>query len=353
MSKETYTPWDSAEFLGDDEVVVEYLRAALEENDPAFFVKAVGNVARAKGMSQVAQETQLGRQNLYKALSGERNPRIGTLMKVLDSLGVQLTVAPSRCEDVEKRQVHAMTFRFCGDDPELLRRRIIRLADDLSQQTGLKSMEDTFLGGRMLYRPGRIAERVGIWVPHEEPRWRLRVNLWPASTAGQADRFRKDCFLNMCRHEEFLSLNEQGWTVEPNLNFSSLMGQKFFWAATTCGTRAYLNYFFSGRPYGNYRYETPYPSKRLLLPLIEQWERKGILGPEDRNKIERTRGDRTVINVNLEFSVYRDWCPDDVIELDEQGCLEAHIIEALAIPLATWGEELERPCSAAASAKPT
>ena len=102
MSKETYTPWDSAEFLGDDEAVVEYLRAALEENDPAFFVKAIGNVARARGMTSIAQETRLGRQNLYKALSGEHDPRLGTLMKVLGSLGVQLTVAPSRCEDVEK-----------------------------------------------------------------------------------------------------------------------------------------------------------------------------------------------------------------------------------------------------------
>ena len=55
MSKETYTPWDSAEFLGDDEAVVEYLRAALEENDPAFFVKVVGNVARARDMTSIAQ----------------------------------------------------------------------------------------------------------------------------------------------------------------------------------------------------------------------------------------------------------------------------------------------------------
>ena len=94
MSKETFTPWDSAEFLNDDKVVIEYLQAALEENDPELFVKAVGNVARAMGMSSVAQETQLGRPSLYKALSGERDPRIGTVMKVLGALGVRLTVAP-------------------------------------------------------------------------------------------------------------------------------------------------------------------------------------------------------------------------------------------------------------------
>ncbi len=94
MEKETYTPWDSTEFLGDDEARLEYLKAALEENDPEFFVKAVGTVARAMGMTAVAQATHLGRPSLYKALSGERDSRIGTVMKVLGALGVRLTVAP-------------------------------------------------------------------------------------------------------------------------------------------------------------------------------------------------------------------------------------------------------------------
>ena len=94
MSKETYAPWDVTEILDDHETIVEYLKAALEENDPEFFVKAVGDVARAIGMTAIAHETHLGRESLYKALSGERNPRIDTVMKVLDALGVQLTVAP-------------------------------------------------------------------------------------------------------------------------------------------------------------------------------------------------------------------------------------------------------------------
>ena len=92
MNAETYTPWDSAELLTDDEMIIEYLKAALEENDPSFFTKAVGNVARSKGMTSIAQESQLGRPRLYKALSGERDPRIGTVMKVLEAIGVQLTV---------------------------------------------------------------------------------------------------------------------------------------------------------------------------------------------------------------------------------------------------------------------
>ena len=92
MNAETYTPWDSAELLTNDDIIIEYLKAALEENDPAFFIKAVGNVARAKGMTAVAQEARLGRPSLYKSLSGERDPRIGTVMKVLEAIGVQLTV---------------------------------------------------------------------------------------------------------------------------------------------------------------------------------------------------------------------------------------------------------------------
>ena len=94
MSKETYSPWDSAALLDNDEVVIEYLKAALEEDDPEFFVKALGNVARANGMTLIAAKTKLARQSLYKALSGERDPRIGTVMKVLGALGVQLSVTP-------------------------------------------------------------------------------------------------------------------------------------------------------------------------------------------------------------------------------------------------------------------
>lgn len=92
MDKEAFSPWDSVEILDEDEMIVEYLKAALEENDPEFFVKAIGNVARAMGMTNLAEETQLGRSSLYKALSGERDPRIGTVMKVLGALGVRLSV---------------------------------------------------------------------------------------------------------------------------------------------------------------------------------------------------------------------------------------------------------------------
>ena len=84
--------FDVIDFLNDDEALIEYLNVALEENDPKYFAKALGNVARAKGMSSIAESSGLGRQALYRALSIEGNPRIDTLFKVLDTLNVRLAI---------------------------------------------------------------------------------------------------------------------------------------------------------------------------------------------------------------------------------------------------------------------
>ena len=80
------------DFLDSDEALVEYLNVALEENDPQYFAKALGNVARAKGMSSVSEATGLGRQSLYRALSDDGNPRIDTLFRVLEALEIRLAV---------------------------------------------------------------------------------------------------------------------------------------------------------------------------------------------------------------------------------------------------------------------
>ncbi len=84
--------FDVIDFLDSDEALIEYLNLALEENDPKYFAKALGNVARAKGMSSISDATGLGRQALYRALSSEGNPRIDTLFKVLDTLNVRLAI---------------------------------------------------------------------------------------------------------------------------------------------------------------------------------------------------------------------------------------------------------------------
>ena len=85
-------------FLDDDEVVAEYLTAALEDPNPDVFLAAVGHVAKARGMSAIAERAGLGRESLYKALAPGAKPRYVTVLKVLQSLGVKLTVsAPPAC----------------------------------------------------------------------------------------------------------------------------------------------------------------------------------------------------------------------------------------------------------------
>ena len=92
MSKTTTTPYDVAEHLRTAEDSAAYFEACLEEanGDAAFIAKALGDIARARGMSQVAQETGLSRESLYKALSGERNPSLDTVLKVMNALGLEL-----------------------------------------------------------------------------------------------------------------------------------------------------------------------------------------------------------------------------------------------------------------------
>ena len=85
--------FDVVDFLDSDEALVEYLNVALEENDPKYFAKALGNVARAKGMSSVSEATGPGRQSLYRALSDDGNLRIDTLFRVLDALEIRLAVS--------------------------------------------------------------------------------------------------------------------------------------------------------------------------------------------------------------------------------------------------------------------
>ena len=90
--------WDSAEHLKTDEEMALYLEACLEEagDDAAFIAKALGTIARAKGMTQLARETGLGRESLYKALSGEGNPSFATILKVIAALGIKLHAESAR-----------------------------------------------------------------------------------------------------------------------------------------------------------------------------------------------------------------------------------------------------------------
>ena len=98
MKKTITTKYDVAEHLRTPEEMAAYLEVCIEEakGDTAFVVKALGDIARAKGMSQVARDAGLSRESLYKALSGERSPGFDTVLKVINALGLKLHAKASR-----------------------------------------------------------------------------------------------------------------------------------------------------------------------------------------------------------------------------------------------------------------
>jgi probable addiction module antidote protein len=96
MSEIRLKKWDSAEHLKTPQDMAMYLETCIEEagDDAAFIAKALGNIARAKGMSQLAKDTGMGRESLYKALSGQGNPSFATILKVTRALGIRLHAQP-------------------------------------------------------------------------------------------------------------------------------------------------------------------------------------------------------------------------------------------------------------------
>ncbi|MFT0547541.1 addiction module antidote protein [Allopusillimonas ginsengisoli] len=92
MAKIKLRKWDAAEYLKTEEDMVLYLQACMDEagDDASFIAAALGDIARAKGITQLAKDTGLGRESLYKALSGEGNPSFGTILKVMHALGLKL-----------------------------------------------------------------------------------------------------------------------------------------------------------------------------------------------------------------------------------------------------------------------
>ena len=84
--------WDASEYLESEDDIAAYLNAALEDGNPAILQAALGDVAKARGMSAIARQAGLGRESLYKSLSKEGNPSWATVTKVLDALGLQLEI---------------------------------------------------------------------------------------------------------------------------------------------------------------------------------------------------------------------------------------------------------------------
>ena len=90
MTKTITRPWDPAEHLNTQEDIVAYFEAALEDGDSQLIASVLGDIARSKGMTEIARETGLGRESLYKALSPNGNPEFATVLKVIRALGIRL-----------------------------------------------------------------------------------------------------------------------------------------------------------------------------------------------------------------------------------------------------------------------
>jgi probable addiction module antidote protein len=95
MSKMKTRSFDMANYLTSEEDIAEYLRQVLEDGDPTELAAALGDIARTRGMTQLAKDTGLSRESLYKSLFGERAPSSDTLFKVMRALGFKLTVEPA------------------------------------------------------------------------------------------------------------------------------------------------------------------------------------------------------------------------------------------------------------------
>jgi len=109
MAKTKTTKYDVAEHLRTPEEMAAYLEACIEDanGDAAFIAKALGDIARAKGMTQVARDAGLSRESLYKALSGERSPGFDTILKVMGALGLKLHAEAVHIDSVPSPDWHA------------------------------------------------------------------------------------------------------------------------------------------------------------------------------------------------------------------------------------------------------
>lgn len=103
MHNVKFSPFDSSKYLVDDETIAVYLRSILEENDPGLLADALGQVAKARGMTEIAAASGMTRESLYKALRADAQPRFATLASVLSALGLKFSIEPVKAAPVVKR----------------------------------------------------------------------------------------------------------------------------------------------------------------------------------------------------------------------------------------------------------
>jgi len=111
MAKEKISRWNVLDYLDNEKSIAAYLQVALEENNPAGLVSAIGDVVRARGVNAMATEMGVSREGLYKSFSGDRNPSIETVLNALDKLGLQITIRP---KSINSDRKHRSEIRVYG-----------------------------------------------------------------------------------------------------------------------------------------------------------------------------------------------------------------------------------------------
>ena len=109
MAKEKVTRWNILDYIDSEKSIAAYLQVALEENNPAGFVGAIGDVVRARGINAMAEEMGVSREGLYKSFSGKRKPNIETVFNALDKLGMQIIIQP-KLNTTRKRKAAATSY---------------------------------------------------------------------------------------------------------------------------------------------------------------------------------------------------------------------------------------------------
>lgn len=119
--KPVITEFDLADYLDSEETIAEYISQVLSEGDTGELIRAVGHVAKARGMAQIAKSSGLGRESLYKALAPGAKPRFDTVVKVIRALGVELSAKPV--------SVDCVVVELKAEEAELVRAEIAELRD--------------------------------------------------------------------------------------------------------------------------------------------------------------------------------------------------------------------------------
>lgn len=224
------------------------------------------------------------------------------------------------------------TFAICGGQEEALARRCDGLLAELAERLGLEIGQKPGKPN-YVYRPGKIAQEVHISAEGggQGETWRLRLSLWPGDTTDQARRF-----FQSVNWPQFTALEEDGWSIIPNLHFS-FMSSQLVWASSTWPIERFYQHFKDVGHFGQRRADAD-----ALRPLLTEWLSEGLITKNDLTALERhfleTR--RTHINIIPGFHIYREWAAQTVIDAERTGELSELLLKSLATPLATWGESL-------------